>query len=95
MLTDHAQVAAGGQDLQAGDAVDLGGEDAHIPGGRVHHIDPVVPAGQVDRNAAATGGDLGFIPENSLQGDKQAYDAINRLKPGQFTPPLPAAGPTG
>ena len=42
-------------------------------------------------DTSATGGDLGFIPENSLQGDKQAYDAISRLKPGQFTPPLPAA----
>ena len=42
-------------------------------------------------DTSATGGDLGFIPENSLQSDKQAYDAINRLKPGQFTPPLPAA----
>jgi peptidyl-prolyl cis-trans isomerase SurA len=42
-------------------------------------------------DTSATGGDLGFIPENSLQGDKQAYEAINRLKPGQYTPPLPAA----
>jgi peptidyl-prolyl cis-trans isomerase SurA len=42
-------------------------------------------------DTSSTGGDLGFIPENSLQSDKQAYDAINRLKPGQFTPPLPAA----
>jgi len=42
-------------------------------------------------DTSATGGDLGFIPENSLQGDKQAYDAINRLKAGQYTPPLPAA----
>lgn len=41
-------------------------------------------------DTSATGGDLGFIPENSLQGDKQAYDAIGRLKAGQFTPPLPA-----
>ncbi len=42
-------------------------------------------------DTSATGGDLGFIPENSLQSDKQAYDAISRLKPGQCTPPLPAA----
>jgi peptidyl-prolyl cis-trans isomerase SurA len=42
-------------------------------------------------DTAATGGDLGFIPENSLQGDRQAYDALNRLKAGQVTPPLPAA----
>jgi len=42
-------------------------------------------------DTAATGGDLGFIAENSLQNDKQAYEAISRLKPGQITPPLPAA----
>ncbi len=42
-------------------------------------------------DTSATGGDLGFIPENSLQDDRQAYEAISRLKPGQVTPPLPAA----
>jgi peptidyl-prolyl cis-trans isomerase SurA len=42
-------------------------------------------------DTSASGGDLGFIPENSLQGDKQAYEAIGRLKVGQITPPLPAA----
>jgi len=40
-----------------------------------------------------TGGDLGFIPESSLKPDKQAFDAISKLKPGQFTPPLAAADP--
>ncbi len=44
-----------------------------------------------DPDTAATGGDLGFIPENALQGDRQAFDAINKLKPGQITPPLPAS----
>jgi len=39
---------------------------------------------------SATGGDLGFIPESSLKPDKQAEDAISRLKPGQYTPPLMA-----
>jgi len=42
-------------------------------------------------DTSATGGDLGFVPEDALKRDKQAYDAISRLKPGQFTPPLPAA----
>jgi peptidyl-prolyl cis-trans isomerase SurA len=42
-------------------------------------------------DTSASGGDLGFIAENSLQGDKQAYEAISRLKTGQFTPALPAA----
>jgi peptidyl-prolyl cis-trans isomerase SurA len=44
-------------------------------------------------DTAASGGDLGFIGENSLQGDKQAYEAIGRLKAGEVTPPLPAADP--
>jgi peptidyl-prolyl cis-trans isomerase SurA len=39
---------------------------------------------------SATGGDLGFIPESSLKTDKQAFEAISRLKPGQTTPPLAA-----
>ncbi len=39
------------------------------------------------------GGDLGFIPESSLKGDKFAFDAINKLKPGQYTPVLPVADP--
>ena len=41
-------------------------------------------------DTSATGGDLGFVPEDALQRDKQAYDAISRLKPGQFTAALPA-----
>ncbi len=41
-------------------------------------------------DTASSGGDLGFIPENSLQGDRQAYEAISRLKAGDITPPLPA-----
>jgi peptidyl-prolyl cis-trans isomerase SurA len=44
-------------------------------------------------DTAASGGDLGFIPENSLQGDPAAYAAISRLKAGEVTPPLPAADP--
>jgi peptidyl-prolyl cis-trans isomerase SurA len=42
---------------------------------------------------AQNGGDLGFVPESSLKGDKIAYDAIGKLKPGQYTPPLPIADP--
>jgi peptidyl-prolyl cis-trans isomerase SurA len=44
-------------------------------------------------NTAPSGGDLGFIAENSLQDDRQAYEAINKLKPGESTPPLAAADP--
>ncbi len=39
---------------------------------------------------SANGGDLGFIPESSLKSDKQAFDAISKLKQGQYTAPLPA-----
>ncbi len=42
---------------------------------------------------AQNGGDLGFVPESSLKNDHMAYDAINKLKPGQFTPPLPVGDP--
>lgn len=40
---------------------------------------------------SASGGDLGFVPEDRLQADKQAFEAISHLKPGQFTPPLAAS----
>jgi peptidyl-prolyl cis-trans isomerase SurA len=39
------------------------------------------------------GGDLGFVPESSLKSDRIAYDAINKLKPGQYTAVLPVADP--
>lgn len=39
------------------------------------------------------GGDLGFVPESSLKSDRIAYEAINKLKPGQYTQVLPVADP--
>lgn len=42
---------------------------------------------------SANGGDLGFIPESSLKGDKQAWEAIGKLKPGQYSTPLAAIEP--
>jgi peptidyl-prolyl cis-trans isomerase SurA len=42
---------------------------------------------------AQNGGDLGFIPESSLKQDKIAYDAITKLKPGQYTAVIPVADP--
>jgi peptidyl-prolyl cis-trans isomerase SurA len=42
---------------------------------------------------AQNGGDLGFVPESSLKGDKGAYDAIGKLKPGQYTAVLPVFDP--
>lgn len=42
---------------------------------------------------SASGGDLGMVPESALKGDKVAFEAISRLKPGQTTQPLPAGDP--
>jgi len=42
---------------------------------------------------AQNSGDLGFIPESSLKADKAAFDAIARLKPGQYTAILPVTDP--
>jgi peptidyl-prolyl cis-trans isomerase SurA len=39
------------------------------------------------------GGDLGFVPESSLKADKVAFDAITKLKPGQYTGVLVVADP--
>jgi peptidyl-prolyl cis-trans isomerase SurA len=39
------------------------------------------------------GGDLGFVPESSLKTDKIAFDAITKLKPGQYTGVLVVADP--
>ena len=44
---------------------------------------------------AQNGGDLGFIPESSLKSDKLAYDAISKLKPGQYTAIMPVSDPNG
>jgi peptidyl-prolyl cis-trans isomerase SurA len=43
---------------------------------------------------AQNGGDLGFIPESSLKGDRVAYETISKLKPGQYTSVLPIVDPT-
>jgi peptidyl-prolyl cis-trans isomerase SurA len=42
---------------------------------------------------AQNGGDLGFIPESSLKSDRTAFDAVSRLKPGQYTSVLPVGDP--
>jgi len=44
-------------------------------------------------DTAQSGGDLGFIPESSLKGDPAAFEAISKLKPGQYTPVLPIVDP--
>jgi peptidyl-prolyl cis-trans isomerase SurA len=42
---------------------------------------------------AQSGGDLGFVPESSLKGDKATYDAVNKLKPGQYSSILVVGDP--
>jgi peptidyl-prolyl cis-trans isomerase SurA len=42
---------------------------------------------------AQNGGDLGFIPESSLKSDKAAFDAISKLKSGQYTTVLVVGDP--
>jgi peptidyl-prolyl cis-trans isomerase SurA len=39
------------------------------------------------------GGDLGFVPESSLKTDRVAYEAVNKMKPGQYTTVLVVADP--
>ena len=44
-------------------------------------------------DTAQNGGDLGFIPESSLKGDKSAFESISKLKPGQYTSVLVVGDP--
>jgi peptidyl-prolyl cis-trans isomerase SurA len=45
-------------------------------------------------NTASNGGDMGFVLESQLRGDQEAYNAISKLKPGQYTDILPIADPS-
>ncbi|HXR39742.1 MAG TPA: SurA N-terminal domain-containing protein [Terracidiphilus sp.] len=50
-----------------------------------------------DKDSASNGGDMGFVTESQLHGAASAevYDAISKLKPGQFSEVLPInGGPT-
>ena len=46
-------------------------------------------------NTASSGGDMGFVPESALRNDTEAFDAISKLKPGDFTAVLPIYDGTG
>jgi peptidyl-prolyl cis-trans isomerase SurA len=46
-----------------------------------------------DPNTASMGGDMGFARESQLKTDPEVYDAISKLKPGQFTDALPIYDP--
>ena len=42
-----------------------------------------------DSNTASNGGDRGFVSESQLHSDTDIYNAISKLKPGQYTNVLP------
>jgi peptidyl-prolyl cis-trans isomerase SurA len=42
-----------------------------------------------DKASALNGGDMGFMVESQLRTDQEVYNAISKLKPGQFTDVLP------
>ena len=42
-----------------------------------------------DQNTASNGGDMGFARESQLKTDPELYNAINKLKPDQFTDIIP------
>jgi peptidyl-prolyl cis-trans isomerase SurA len=46
-----------------------------------------------DTNTASNGGDMGFVPESQLHADPEVFNAISKLKPGQFTDVLPIVDP--
>lgn len=48
-----------------------------------------------DPNTAASGGDMGLFFESQLRSNAEVFDAIGKLKPGQFTPVLPISQGTG
>ena len=54
-------------------------------------------AAQFSENAnfASNGGDMGFIAESQLKTDADVYNAVNALKPGQVTQPLPIFDTSG
>ena len=48
-----------------------------------------------DPNTASNGGDMGFVFESQLHETGEVYDAIGKLKPGQFTQVMPITQGTG
>lgn len=48
-----------------------------------------------DKDTASNGGEMGVVPESDLHraASPEVYDAITKLKPGQFTGILPMNGP--
>jgi len=47
-----------------------------------------------DKDTSSNGGDMGFIPESQLHAEPEVFNAISKLKPGQFTDVLPIVDPS-
>lgn len=56
-----------------------------------------VVASQYSDNAnnASNGGDMGFVYESALRSEPDAYNAIEKLKPGEITDPIPVYDNSG
>ncbi|HLY41754.1 MAG TPA: SurA N-terminal domain-containing protein [Terracidiphilus sp.] len=48
-----------------------------------------------DPNTSSMGGDLGFVDQSSLQTNPDAFNAVNKLRPGEITGILPMYGGAG
>jgi peptidyl-prolyl cis-trans isomerase SurA len=48
-----------------------------------------------DPNTASNGGDMGFVYESQLRDNPEVFDAIGKLKPGQFSEVLPISQGAG
>jgi len=48
-----------------------------------------------DPNTSSNGGDLGFWPESQLKANQEAYNAISKLRPDQYSDVVPAFGGVG
>ena len=48
-----------------------------------------------DASSASNNGDVGFVVESQLHGDAEVFDAISKLKAGQFTEVIPIVQPDG
>ena len=46
-----------------------------------------------DKDTASNGGDMGFMLESQVRTDQEVYNAISKLKPGQFTDVYPIVDP--
>jgi peptidyl-prolyl cis-trans isomerase SurA len=90
---------------QAGNAPNSKAPDAGDPRNRIMAVHKRLESGEdfgavamsssEDKDTASNGGEMGFVTESALHQNAapEVYDAITRLKPGQYTDVLPYYGP--